>query len=219
MWAALLLLSSLVSGQTLPNEIRDTETAENLEYLHQEIRKLRTETGVTADGDNTWTGSNNWAAATMVGGGLLRQYVSSTTAAPFAPVHSAIPADNTAPEITEGMQVLVATITPVSASSKLEVEAIIQYGESSNNCNSGAVCIFQDAGASSIACASIDMNGTPYASAALKYVVAAVSTTQRNYSVRIGCEVANTVEVNRQGNALRYGSTLTSSLTIKEIAQ
>lgn len=218
-----LLLASLSFGQST-DTVKETLRLDNIAVSVRELQSGKPtitgvpyfvkgasvgSTGITFDDDSVLTSANNL--------GSFLQFVSSSTSAPFAPVHSVIPADDTIPQINEGMQVLVATVTPISASSSLDIEAIVQYGESSNNCNTGALCLFQGSTADALACASVGTNGTPFGPAVLRYKTSSASTNLRNYSIRIGCEVADTIEVNRIGNALRYGNTLTSSLTVKEI--
>ena len=80
------------------------------------------------------------------------QIVSSLTVARYTDVGGSVPYDDTPPQISEGFQVLVATITPKSASSNLEVYAYLNITESTNNCNDGVMCLFTGATASAVAC-------------------------------------------------------------------
>ena len=148
--------------------------------------------------------------------GIFLQFVSSATTARFL-LGPAIGGDDSIPQISEGGQVLVATMTPVNASSNIKVSGVVNLGETTNNCNTGALCLFRDAAADAIACWLLLTTGIPEVAVPFAYIEPASDTTERNYSLRAGCEVTNTISVNKGHTGNVYGLTLTSYLEIQEI--
>lgn len=138
------------------------------------------------------------SGAQMVGGGLWRQTVSTRTCDGWVVQGSAIPDDGTVPQITEGYQILVGTVTPKNAASNLLFLITLVFNEPSNIGNSGALTLFQNSTQSAIHTFPLDAGGNAAVTSqvTLYYEVAAANTTQRNYSLRIGCDVANCLAVN-----------------------
>jgi hypothetical protein len=171
-----------------------------------------------ADGTASTTASSGGGDS----GGLWRQYVTSTTnASVFQSPASLIPADNTIPQISEGLQVLVATITPQSSSNLIIVRGVVNTSENSDACNHGVICVFKGTGSNALACQSALTTGiNPYTSTPFYYAETAGSTTQRNYSIRIGCDSANAMGYNNQRSTdPLYGGALLSVLELIEISQ
>lgn len=163
--------------------------------------------------------TNDFSASVMVGGGLLRQHVSSTTVGRISNVAGSFPSDDSKPQITEGYKVLVATITPLNANSNIIVRGIVNYAETANNCNAGALCIFKNADADALACFPVRTPGSPiYGSVEFYWKEAAASTTLRNYSLRIGCEVTASLGINIINTSSLYGATVLSALELFEVA-
>ena len=168
------------------------------------------------DGTTQTTASNE-------NSGIVRQFVSSINTTPFTAQGTAIPLDNTIPQITEGYQVLSATITPKFANSRIIIEATVNYDEPSNVWNGGAIALFKDSGPDAIAVAgaSVYWQEVSPRVATLRFVTTASSTTTtRTYTIRIGCNVANCIEVNREWylSWQAYGGTMASTLFLTEIA-
>lgn len=181
------------------------------------MQNVKFSSSIHVDGNAVFQASVGLSGAYLVGGGLWRQYVSSVTVGKHS-LAGSIPNDDTIPQITEGDQILVATMTPVNANSKIIVRGTINIDEAPNNCNTGALCLFKGTGSNAIACVLVYTVGSPaYASVPISYVESATDTTQRNYSLRAGCEVANTLSVNRLAGTAKYGGTLTSILEVIEI--
>lgn len=165
-------------------------------------------------------GTTSTTASSGGGGGLLLQYVSSSTTGQYQGLGTAIPNDNTIPQISEGFQVLIATITPLNSASRLKIEVTLNAAEFSNVTGDGVVCIFKDSGGNALACAFIlTAGGAPTATTTLRYIEMAGSLTQRNYSVRAGDSVAGNMTINLNPSGVSvYGGRLTSVLDISEIA-
>lgn len=176
----------------------------------------RAQGDVVLNASGTFNGRTNFSSAHLIGGGLWRQHVSSSTLGFFTNVHTSIPYDNTKPQNTEGAQVLVATITPVNANSKLRITAKVFLCEPSNVCDQVALTLFKDGDADAICIAPEERNATSgLRSVDLECVVSAADTSQRNYSVRWGANIADCISVNGCSGLL-YGVLVESSLKIDE---
>ena len=220
---ALLLLASLANAQevstgaatSLLDEVRISNLGKDTRDLFSG-RYRQTGKPTFANGFCFADATCQTTAATVQSG--LLQFVSSTTTAGFT-LSGSIPGDNTTPQISEGGQVLVATMTPTNAASNIKISGVVNLGETTNNCNTGALCLFKNSGAGAIACWLILTSGTPDAVVPFFYTESASNTTERNYSLRAGCEVANTLTVNRGHTGISYGGSLTSYMEIVEISQ
>ena len=83
------------------------------------------------------------------GGGILLQSITGTSTTPGSTT-AVIPFDNTIPQITEGAEVVTASITPSNASNILEIMAICQVAHLGGQIG---VALFQDSNADAIASA------------------------------------------------------------------
>jgi hypothetical protein len=106
-------------------------------------------------------------------------------------ISATIPADSTIPQNTEGTQVLTATITPTSAGSLLDVEAVVHGSELTNVGDSILAALFRDSGADAVAASFVGgMNGggnhLTSGSALIRYRVVAGSTAATTFNVRVG---------------------------------
>lgn len=199
------------------SELSQAISRESLRNGGTANQDVKFSSSIQVNGNAVYKSSVNLSQAYMVGGGLWRQYVSSTTTGAHILVE-AIPNDTSIPQITEGSQILVATITPVNANSKIIIRGNINLDEYANNCNTGALCLFKGTTANALACFSFYTVGSPaYSSVPFTYTESATNTTLRNYSLRAGCETANSIRVNAQNNSILYGGTLTSVLELIEI--
>lgn len=137
-------------------------------------------------------------------------------------VIATIPADSTVPQSTEGTQVLTATITPTSAGSILEVEAVVHGSELTNVGDSILIALFRDAGVNAVAASFVGgMNGggnfLTSGSAVIRYRVSAGSTAATTFSVRAGNNNGSmTLNVTHQN--INLGGLIASTLTVREIS-
>lgn len=112
-------------------------------------------------------------------------------------------------------------MTPTASTSRLLIRAAMMIGEGTNSCNGNAlIAVFTDSTANSF-CVGVnnqpDNSGSLDVSTAVaECVIAAGSTTQRNYSVRIGCAQPDTISANCSSNSRIYGGAMNSILTISE---
>ena len=122
--------------------------------------------------------------------------------------------DDTIPQITEGTQVLSASITPLSADSSLVVMAHVQCANSSNNVITAA--LFKDSGSDAIATAMSAPGTGASTMISLMHVESSANTTAREYKVRIGPS-GGTLTFQGDGGNNKLGGTLASRITITEI--
>lgn len=129
-----------------------------------------------------------------------------------------IPADNTAPQSSEGGQVVTLAITPKSASNILEIE-FYSVGTLSTGGHLIAA-LFQDSTASALAA---DAKYVPVATAAvgviIKYRMTAGTTSSTTFKIRAGGNVASTWTIT-DNSSWNLGGTLlnNASFAIKEYA-
>ena len=145
------------------------------------------------------------------------QIVHSSTSSRVA-CTTAMPYDNTIPQITEGTQVLTATITPKSASNILY---ILYQGFCGAGATATTYCfaLFQDATAGALAAAATTNNNSTFRSShSLAYKMLAGTTSATTFQIRLGNQTAaNTWEINGDGAGNRVGGgTASTTLTIWE---
>ena len=128
------------------------------------------------------------------------------------------PLDDTIPQNTDGDEFITRAITPTNASNILMIEAVVCAGRVSST--TGAGCgIFQDSTAAclnsgTIVSSSVGNGGIPMV---LRHFMAAGTTSSTTFKLRAGDEQASNFKMNGT-NTRMYGGTMTSSLTITEIA-
>jgi hypothetical protein len=130
---------------------------------------------------------------------------------------TAITADDSIPQITEGDEYMTLAITPTSATNKLLIQVTANVSQSNN----GQLCValFQDATANALACA-VNAN-TPndlVRPICLTYYMVAGTTSATTFRVRAGGNTGATTTFNGAAGSRFYGGVLTSSITITEIA-
>lgn len=126
-----------------------------------------------------------------------------------------IPFDNTIPQNTEGTQFMSLPITPINASSTLEITVNTQAAHS--DLSGIATALFQDSNANAIA-AMTQLNSVAggSASANFTYLMSAGTTSITTFKVRIGAGGAGTLTFNGSGGAGILGGVMASRITIKE---
>lgn len=156
-------------------------------------------------------------------GSRIEQIVSSSKGS-VQLCDTVIPFDDSIPEITEGDQVLTATITPKHATDILLIEFTCPYG---NELNSNATfALFKDATVNALASVWGGYDGgagitTPNANAVLRHVMVAGTTAATTFQVRAGQDTASAgqgIYINGDGFAKvrEGGGTGATVLTITE---
>ena len=149
---------------------------------------------------------------TFLKGRLMAQVQSFQTGA-VANGTTIIPYDDTIPQITEGDQYMSLAITPINASSTLEVEVGFQFSHNSSSNN--AVALFKVGTSDALAVGSVVSIACGHYKAILKWSLAAGSTSTQTFTVRAGGDTG-TLNFNGTAGARQYGGTLNSYMNIKE---
>lgn len=147
------------------------------------------------------------------GGGILLQSITGTSTTPGS-TSAVIPFDDTIPQITEGAEVVTASITPSNASNILEIMAICQVAIGS--IGRIGVALFQDSNADAIASAFHlrDFSGS---SVIIFHRMVAGTTSSTTFSMRTGPS-SGTSYWNREHGGNIFGGTIPSIINIKELS-
>ena len=129
-----------------------------------------------------------------------------------------IPADNTKPQNTEGDQVLAATITPSSATSKILVQASLT-GTLGNAAGTITVALFKDSAADALAASWVSGSSGFGLTIPFAYQDAPNTTSAVTYKIRLGYPgTGSGLYLNRGAlGAAIYNGTMTSTMTLTEI--
>jgi len=129
-----------------------------------------------------------------------------------------IPYDDTIPQNTEGDEYMTLAITPNSATNKLLIEVVIGCMASSGGTTTVTVALFQDTTANALACAiQIPTVANYPRSMVLRHYMAAGTTSETTFKVRMGGSEAGTTTFNGVGGVRKFGGVVASSITITEI--
>lgn len=128
--------------------------------------------------------------------------------------NTAIPEDDTVPQITEGNEVMTQAITPKSATNILVIEATITAANDAAQQVVGA--LFQDANANALA---VGIQYQPTANGmntiVVKHRMVAGTTSSTTFRIRIGAGGGNTT-FNGFASGRKYGTTTKSTIVITE---
>ncbi len=174
-------------------------------------------------------GSGNWVClvfqrkdGTSIAGssapaGSVVQTVNTNDQVGRSTSSTAFPADDTAPQNTEGVAYtqLDTTITPTNASNKLEITVIIGIGTLTGNGVGSGYALFQDSTASALA--STWMSDSPANGQViptfLRWTMTAGTTSATTFKIRL----SGVPYVNGGYSFAFYGNTICASMNIKEI--
>ena len=171
-------------------------------------------------GSNTITlPAETGTARTTVSSGTVLQVVNYQTGA-LATGGTAIPQDNTIPQITEGNEYMTLAITPRSATSKLRIDVVWQGANSAapGPTSNFVTALFQDATANALASEMVSQLATSaILFASFTHYMTSGTTSSTTFRVRAGSGTAGTTTFNGQIAARFYGGSLASSITITEV--
>lgn len=149
--------------------------------------------------------------------GLIQQvYAEDATRSSF--IAATIPSDDTIPQKTEGTALsnLDVSITPTSATSKLEIEWIV-FGSGYSAADQLTVALFVDQDADAIAVSSIAAYSQAFMEAVHgKAIISAASTSARTYKLRFGSS-GGYIWYNGNGTERKFGGITKSMLIVREI--
>lgn len=135
------------------------------------------------------------------------QVVTSTTGT------TAIPNDDSIPQITEGDEYMTLAITPTSATNMLRIDVIIHLSSTVGNL---AAALFQDAAAGALAAGANHMGATSVAPIVFTHYMVAGTTSETTFRVNGGGS-SGTTTFNGISAGRLFGGVLASSITITEI--
>lgn len=130
---------------------------------------------------------------------------------------TAVPADDTIPQITEGTQFLTQAITPTSAAHILRIMHKGMYGNSGTAISMG-VALFQDATANALTAGAQSYAGaSDIYEFSIRWSMLAATTSATTFRIRAGDAAGNTTSFNGSGGTRRYGGVANSFLSVLEI--
>jgi hypothetical protein len=158
-------------------------------------------------------------SAAAVPAGSVVQVVNYQTGA-VATGSTTIPFDDTIPQNTEGNEFMTLAITPKSATNKLRIDAIGYFTVPSGSYYF-TMALFQDTTANALASATFtpvtNFGGLPFV-LPLTYYMTSGTTSSTTFKIRAGSSFSQTTTFNGAGGSRYYGGSLSSCITITEIA-
>lgn len=145
-----------------------------------------------------------------------RAYATSTTVTTCS---TAIPADNTIPQNTEGNEVITCAITPGSASTTLIIRCVIPIATNTHASKYVTAALFQDSTAGALAAtAQFRVAAAETRSIVLEHKMTSGTTSATTFKVRVGPD-ANTVYTLADSAGTRlFGGVATIVMTIDEVS-
>jgi hypothetical protein len=137
--------------------------------------------------------------------GAVVQMVDSTPYTTATTTTTAIPADDTIPQNTEGMEIATVTITPKATTHKLFIQFHFM-GQISNN--DGAWALFQDSTANALAAGYLNRSGVSNSQGATTsggFMMAAGTTSSTTFKLRCGPCSGGTLAVNGGTSGRDFG--------------
>lgn len=161
--------------------------------------------------------SVNGAAGVVALSGTPVQVV-ETDLATAGTVTATIPTDDSLPQLTEGTEIMTASITPKFASSTLFIDVTVHLSSSAAAGTIMVAALFRDAVANALAASPVSNPGALYSmTQTFRVKVAADSTTATTFRVRVGPNGAATVTYNGAAGGRYLGGALISSIRITEV--
>jgi hypothetical protein len=132
---------------------------------------------------------------------------------------TAIPEDDTIPQITEGDEYMTLSFTPTDEESRLKIDVVWQGSHSENGMNVTAA-LFQGATANALSVGVNDTNagggGSVVIPVVFTHYMIAGTTSTTTFRVRAGGNTGATITFNGILGARKYGGVLASSITVTE---
>lgn len=158
--------------------------------------------------------TNRFENTSGVAYGTVLQIVHATYT-PYTSTAATIPGDDTIPQITEGFQILSASITPKSATNKLKITVNALLSNSA--IVTSGCALFQDSNANAIAASTMTVGAAGWSIALpLTCYITAGTTSLTTFTVRVGA-TGGTTYINGNTVGRYYGGIGTSNITIEEI--
>lgn len=165
-------------------------------------------------GGTPLTRKATWQLVKDLLGGQVVQVVNTQSGA-VATGTTILPADDSIPQQTEGVEVMTLAVTPTNATHKLKIEVVVFFGNSVNNWMTAA--LFQDATAGALAAGEHHVNAGLIRQITFTHYMTAGTTSATTFKVRIGGDAAGTTTLNGVTSARLMGGVMASSITITEV--
>lgn len=129
---------------------------------------------------------------------------------------TALPYDDTIPQITEGDEVMTRTITPADAANLLKIEVIANVSAAAAQANI-TVALFVGATANALAAATETTSGNPFVhTISFTHWVLAGGTSELTFRVRAGEDGVGDGTFNGLNGSRKLGGVASSSITVTE---
>jgi hypothetical protein len=163
------------------------------------------------------TSAGAGAVPTFAAGAKVKQVVSSLSGA-VATTTTALPDDDTIPQITEGGEFTTRAITPTASDSTLIIFCNIQLAFGGNG-EAGGAALFVDTTAGALAGIGGCFVTTIHEGVHIAFIhsVSAASTSARTYKLRYGSGGGTTVTANGRGGGRKFGGILSSGIVVMEV--
>jgi hypothetical protein len=180
--------------------------------------KIKVDELETVNGSGTIALQNQLSGMTTASlpSGSVLQIVNFHTGA-VATGTTAIPFDDTIPQITEGDEYMTLAITPTNSSNKLLISIVAAVNSTASNAVlTGA--LFQDSTANALAAQQTprDKSTNAPSLAVIEHVMVAGTTSATTFRFRMGALGSATNTFNGSGGGRLYGGVANSSITITE---
>jgi len=161
-------------------------------------------------------GASFRVARSAAGGGKLVQRVEGTPFTTYASTSTIIPDDDTIPAITEGAEYATVTITPVSATNRLIIEAIADQVSPSTG-STIIIALFQDTTAAAIGASRVwNSSGDWVKTYSVRHEMAAGTTSATTFRVRIGPNTG-TAYINGGSSGRFLGGSTAVRISVTEV--
>lgn len=148
-------------------------------------------------------------------GSLNRNYVEYSANTDLT---TSIPYDDTIPQVTEGTQILSATITPKTTTNRVRARIIIAGAQSATANTYMGVALFRNGASDAIAAKAVHLVANSQGSheAVLEFEHVPASTSLQTYTVRVGLNVG-TLRLNGTASGRIYGGVQVCTMILEEI--
>lgn len=196
----------------------DTELSNISTAIASKVDSLVTTSDITDSSVTTVKIADDAVDYTKLADGTVLQIV-NVQDGDYATGTTAIPQDDTSPQITEGDEYMTLAITPKLTTSKLKIDVVFHCSVNANSATS-IVALFQDSTANALACSrSFDSNSQAPQNISFTHYMTSGTTSATTFRVRAGFStgVGTALYFNGQSGARFLGGALASSITITEI--
>lgn len=145
------------------------------------------------------------------------QTAEGTAYSTYANISAVMPADNTIPQITEGAEIVTASITPKSATNRLVIEA--ECFGMVGSAGTITIALFQDTTVDALAASGVGAGATTVVMPRIRHEMAAGTTSSTTFRMRVGpSSGAANFYINGDTSARLYGGVGATRIRVTEYA-